>query len=126
MPSRGPQLINVTRLTDTQILAHWKPLSIEIARGFITHFTLSAQPITRLRQNGVISVSVSPSDHHAMLENLDPNQAYIVTVSASTVVGSSSENEMRPVGTFSIPTGMILIYTVKALKSSCICILTHS
>ena len=99
-PEHGPSLINATRLSASQIVVHWNPLSLEKARGFITKYTVTAQPAaSRVRQEGVLSVSVSPNERRAVVVNLNPEKAYMVMVSASTAAGASTENEMTFVET---------------------------
>ena len=38
------------RLTSTQLAVRWKPLSLEEARGFITHYTVTADPASNQRR----------------------------------------------------------------------------
>ena len=100
VPERGPSMINATRLSATQIVVHWQSLGLEDARGFITSYTVTADPVdSRARQ--ARSVTVGPNERRAVIENLDPSKIYHVAVSASTIAGESSENEMRVVHTFS-------------------------
>ena len=96
-PERGPSMINATRITLTQIVVHWRPLGLEHARGFITSYTVRAEPMdSRLRQ--AVSVNVGPNERRAVLDSLNPKQVYVIIVSASTIAGESSENERRVVG----------------------------
>ena len=94
-PERGPTLINATRLSATQIVVHWNPLSLEKARGFITKYTVIAQAVdSHLRQEGAMTMIVDPNEQRAVVVNLNPVKAYVIMVSASTVVGASTENDM--------------------------------
>ena len=65
IPVTGPHNIHVTRFSLSQIIVSWQPLSLEEARGFITKYTVTAEPttVTRRRQEGMLSVPVE----HIML-----------------------------------------------------------
>ena len=96
----GPRDIHVMRLSSSQIIVSWQPLSLEEARGFITKYTVTAEPttLTRRRQEGMLSVSVGHNATRAVLDGLSPFLAYSVSVSASTTVGTSSNNSITIVG----------------------------
>ena len=77
----------------------WSPLSLEEARGFITRYTVTAQPAnTQRRQDRTVTVSVNPSENMTVLEGLDRTLAYWVSVSASTAAGTSTNNSRVFVG----------------------------
>ena len=100
VPVTGPHDIHVMRLSSSQITVSWQPLSLEEARGFITKYTVTAEPttLTRRRQEGTLSVSVEHNATRVVLDGLSPNLAYSVSVSASTTVGTSSNNNITIVG----------------------------
>ena len=83
------------RLTSTQLAVRWKPLSLEEAHGFITHYTVTADPASNQRRQqaeGAFSVTVGPNTTRAVLDGLSSEVIYWVTVSASTAVGTSTNN----------------------------------
>ena len=73
----------------------WEPLSLEEARGFITHYTVTAEPASTQKgrqAGGTLSVTVGANSSIAVLDGLSPVLTYWITVSASTVVGTSTSN----------------------------------
>ena len=83
------------RQISTQLEVKWEPLSLEEARGFITHYTVTAESAntqTRRQAGGTLSVTVGANSTRAVLDGLSPVLTYLITVSASTVVGTSTSN----------------------------------
>ena len=83
------------RLISTQLEVKWEPLSLEEARGFITHYTVTAEPAStqkRRQAEGTLSVTVGANSTRAELDGLSSILTYWITVSASTVVGTSTSN----------------------------------
>ena len=85
------------RLNSTQLEVKWEPLSLEEARGFITHYTVTAEPADthdqkRRQVEGTLSVTVGTNSTSAVLDGLSSVLTYWITVSASTVVGTSTSN----------------------------------
>ena len=81
----------------------WGPLSLEEARGFITKYTVTAQPAnTRQRHEETVTVSVPPSESMTVIEGLDYTLAYWVSVSASTAAGTSTNNSRVLVDLFNM------------------------
>ena len=73
----------------------WEPLTLKEARGFVTGYTVTAVPITeaeRRRHEEEIMTTVDPNTSRVVLNGLDPRLAYWVSVSGSTVVGTSTNN----------------------------------
>ena len=93
VPRFGPSVTNITRLSGSSVSVSWHPLTLEEARGFITEYTVTAQPAnTQRRQEGTLTVSVPPSESMAVVEGLEHTLAYWVSVSASTAAGTSTNN----------------------------------
>ena len=87
----------------------WVPLSLEEARGFITEYTVTAQPAnTQRRQERTVTVSVPPSENMTVVEGLDHTLAYWVSVSASTAAGTSSNNRRTIVEILGIDIACVL------------------
>ena len=101
VPSQGPEITNITRLTDGSIIVMWKLLTLEEARGFITGYTVTVQQadfglVLRQTPN---TVGVSPNDSMATIHGLDPKHAYNITLSAHTSQGeNSSSTLLQPSG----------------------------
>ena len=95
VPVSGPHDVQIMRLTSTQLAVRWEPLSLEEARGFITHYTVTAEPASTLRRRQAqvpLSVTVDPNTTRAVFDGLSSVLTYLVTVSASTAVGTSTNN----------------------------------
>ena len=96
VPVNGPHDVQIMRLSSTQLFVRWSPLSLEEARGFITHYTVTAEPVsttqTRLQTEGVLSVRALPNATSVVLYELSSALTYWITVSANTVVGTSTNN----------------------------------
>ena len=82
------------RLISNQFEVKWEPVSLEEALGFITHYTVTAEPASTQRRQagGTLSVTVGANSTRAVLDGLSPVLTYWITVSASTVVGTSTSN----------------------------------
>ena len=103
VPSQGPEITNITRLTDGSIIVMWKLLTLEEARGFITGYTVTAQQADFglvLRESSM-RVAVSHNTTSAVITGLDPKLAYWVSVSAHTVNGMSGNGSRLMVATTS-------------------------
>ena len=103
VPRYGPRVTNITRLSGGSVAVSWVPLTLEEARGFITEYTVTAQPAnTQRRQERTVTVSVPPSERMAMVEGLEHTLAYWVSVSASTAAGTSTNNSRVYVNQFGL------------------------
>ena len=103
VPVSGPHDVQIMRLTSTQLVVRWEPLSLEEARGFITHYTVTADPASTQRRRqveGAFSVTVGPNTTRAVLDGLSSVLTYWITVSASTAVGTSTSNNRSLVELF--------------------------
>ena len=105
------------RLASTQLSVRWSPLNLEEARGFITHYTVTAEPVsttqTRQQTEGVLSVRVLPNTTSVVMHGLSSALTYWITVSANTVVGTSTNNSKclaNPSGTDCYFKGIIYFF----------------
>ena len=99
-PSSGP-IPNVMRLTDTSVAVSWTLLTLEIARGFVTGYTITAEPDTstnRQRQAMLLTVTAGPNESMKTLQGLEPDLRYWVSVSASTSAGMGTAGMRIQVG----------------------------
>ena len=96
VPSSGPEVTNIARLEDGRSVAvSWQPLTLEEARGFITHYTITAERVdntARQRQVTTLNTTAEPDTKEDVLMELDPNKKYWVSVSASTSAGTSTNS----------------------------------
>ena len=80
------------------MVVSWTPLSYVEARGFISHYTVAYSPQTsggRKRQATSQTVTVPGMDSSTTtIDNLDPDTAYSVQVSATTGGGTSELSVM--------------------------------
>ena len=91
IPNRSPENIIYER-SDTTFSVSWDPLSLIEARGFpiytVTLIPLSLLPNRAIRQandDGIISVTTNETD--IVIEGLDPNVEYSLTVAVGTSSG---------------------------------------
>ena len=91
-PQKSPENVEYVR-SGTDISISWDPLTLFEARGFpvytvtLTPLSLVGSRATRQsNDDGIISVTTNETD--VVIENLDPNEEYSLTV----VVGTSSGN----------------------------------
>ena len=80
-PQKSPENVEYER-SGTIIIISWDPLNLIEARGFPV-YTVT---LTRSNGDGIISVTTNETD--VVIEDLDPNVEYSLTV----VVGTSSGN----------------------------------
>ena len=85
----------------------WVPLTLEEARGFITHYTIIAIPTNEVRKrqdNGTISDNFSSSASSGTLGGLSTGVEYGVIVIGNTVAGAGQQNPAILVPTVTVPT----------------------
>ena len=100
VPQYGPQNITGRWLNRTSIEVSWLALSPVEARGFITNYTVTVQPAKLTSSNRkreetskLLRVTTSSSNETStVISSLDPTLDYIISVSASTKVGESTNN----------------------------------
>ena len=101
VPEYGPQNITGRWLNRTSIEVNWLALSLVEARGFITNYTVTVQPAqltssSRKREetSKLLTVTTSSSNETSIVitSSLDPTVDYVISVSASTKVGESTNN----------------------------------
>ena len=104
----GPVTISdVNRLNGTHMTVTWVPLTLEEARGFITHYTIIAIPTNEVRKrqdNGTISYNFSSSASSGTLGGLSTGVEYDVIVIGNTVAGAGQQNPAILVPTVTTPT----------------------
>ena len=85
----------------TSIEISWLALSLVKARGFVTNYTVTVQPAhltssnrKREETSELLRVTTSSSNETSTVitSSLDPTLDYIISVSASTKVGESTNN----------------------------------
>jgi netrin-G3 ligand len=98
IPMFGPQNISASWINRTAIVIRWKPLTLVEARGFLTRYTITAEPLstssTRKRQEpSELVVMTSPDNSSTLIsDGLIPILDYVIFVSASTRIGESVNN----------------------------------
>ena len=96
-PSIFPKNITTSRISPTEMVVSWIPLTLSEARGFITNYTVfySPQVNRRKRQEpNTMQKTVSGDVNQTTIDDLDPNTAYDVRMSASTEAGASAFSEV--------------------------------
>uniref|UniRef100_A0A1X7U1B7 Deleted in malignant brain tumors 1 protein n=1 Tax=Amphimedon queenslandica TaxID=400682 RepID=A0A1X7U1B7_AMPQE len=84
-PSIGPANVVLTRVSDTSINVTWTPLTLSQARGEITFYQVTYEPVDRA--DSPVSFNVSGSTSSAVLNNLRDTSKYRVSVAAFTEIG---------------------------------------
>ena len=101
VPQYGPQNIRGRWLNRTSIEVSWLALTLLEARGFITNYTVTVQPVQLTSSNRkreetskLLRVTTSSSNETSTVitSSLDPTLDYVISVSASTKVGESTNN----------------------------------
>ena len=101
VPQYGPRNIRGRWLKRASIEVSWLALSLVEARGFITNYTVTVQPAQLTSNNRkreetskLLRVTTSSSNETSIVitRSLDPTLDYIISVSASTKVGESTNN----------------------------------
>ena len=97
IPNRSPENIIYER-SDTTVSVSWDPLSLIEARGFpiytVTLIPFSLLPNRAIRQandDGIISVTTNETD--IVVEGLDPNVEYSLTVAVGTSSGDITTDQ---------------------------------
>ena len=85
----------------TSIEVSWLALSLIEARGFITNYTVTVQPVQLTSSNRkreetskLLRVTTSSSNKTSFVirSSLNPTLNYVISVSASTKIGESTNN----------------------------------
>ena len=101
VPQYGPQNITGRWLNRASIKVSWLALSLIEARGFITNYTVTIQPVELTSSNRkreetskLLRVTTLSSNETSIVirSSLDPTLDYVISVSASTKVGESTNN----------------------------------
>ena len=101
VPEYGPQNITGRWLTRKSIEVNWLALTLVETRGFITNYTVTVQPAQLTSSNRkreetskLLRVTISSSNETSTVitSSLDPTLDYVISVSASTKVGESTNN----------------------------------
>ena len=104
----GPvTILNINRVNGTHVVVTWVRLTLEEARGFITHYTIIAVPIDEVQnkqENGIVSGDFPSSASSGTLGGLSPGVQYGMVVVGNTEAGMGAENSAIFVPTVTTPT----------------------
>ena len=92
VPSTAPSNVNGDRIDGTRMRVSWDPLTLEQARGFITHYTVLYQSSTLMEV-----VTVPGNETTVVIGGLDVTQSYSISVSAGTSVGNGEPSPAQTV-----------------------------
>jgi netrin-G3 ligand len=105
IPMFGPQNISASWINRTAIVIRWKPLTLVEARGFLTRYTITAQPLSTStvrvrigRRQEVETLKLThmalPNDTSIVISSgaLNAKFDYMVIVTSSTKIGESVDN----------------------------------
>ena len=101
VPQYGPRNILGRWLNRTSIEVSWLALTLVETRGFITNYTVTVQPVQLTSSNRkreetskLLRVTTLSSNETSTVirSSLDPTLDYAISVSASTKIGESTNN----------------------------------
>ena len=108
----------LTRVNGVRGVVSWTSLSLTEARGFITNYEISYWTVGSDGLD-ITSVQVPGDETSVVLNGLDPDSEYYITMSASTAVGQS---DISTPLLLSLPTAQqdqgLYVYTVVCLRYS--------
>ena len=116
----SPTNVSVLRLNGTHMNISWSFIPITEARGFIqSYFILYLPNDNRRRQ--ISSVSVPATDSSVVIGGLDPDEAYNVSISASTNAGQGAfSSAMIVSGKIFLSTQHLFkVLSIQSLKVPC-------
>ena len=95
MPPVSPSNIKAERIdSGTRMRVSWDPLTPEQAWGFVTNYTVSYRKKSEERRKRQTLVKIIPgTDSSTIIEDLNPNHEYSVSVRADTKAGSGKPSE---------------------------------
>ena len=101
MPNHGPLVVTASRPQRDCIDVEWHPLSLVQARGFITNYSVTLEPINMFTcTGGIIARDRQPITEHVHNSTsihvcaVSPSTAYTVSVSAATKVGRGPDSKL--------------------------------
>ena len=77
----------------TKISVSWEPLTPEQAWGFVTSYTISYSKEGESQKRQTSEKTVPGTKNSTIIEGLDPNQDYSVSVRADTKAGAGKVSE---------------------------------
>ena len=96
MPPVSPSNIKVERIdSGTKMRVSWDPLTPEQAWGFVTNYTVSyyRKKSEERRKRQTLVKIIPGTDSSTIIEDLNPNYEYSVSVRADTKAGSGKASE---------------------------------
>ena len=94
-PPVSPSNVKVDKIdSGTKISVSWEPLTPEQAWGFVTSYTISYSKEGESRKRQTSEKTVPGNKNSTIIEGLDPNQDYSVSVRADTKAGAGKVSEL--------------------------------
>ena len=95
VPPVSPSNIKVEKFNSgTKIRVSWDPLTPEQAWGFVTNYTVSYKKKSdKSRKRQTLEKIVPGNESSTIIEGLDPNHEYSVSVRAGTNAGNGKVSE---------------------------------
>ena len=89
-----PTIVNISRVSATEIWLNWNQLTLEESRGFLISYTVAYSsteratcPVVGPKTNKTRVTHLGNSQQ--LINNLDPRLEYCVSIAASTAAGTS-------------------------------------
>jgi len=87
VPNISPHDVRISRSSSTTASVLWKKLTIVEARGFITNYTISYQPLSMKREVQTFNKVEKGNKENSLLMGLEENSKYLLRIAASTNEG---------------------------------------
>ena len=98
-----PTIVNINRVSATEIWLNWNQLTLEESRGFPLSYTVPYSGTERTTcpevapENTIIVTHSGNSQLQLVINNLNPRVEYCVAIAASTVAGTSDFSDAQKV-----------------------------
>ena len=93
-PPISPSNIKVDKM-GSKMSVSWDPLTPEQARGFVTSYTIAYAKEGGSRKRQILEKVVPGTENSTVIEGLDPNQDYSVSIRANTKAGGVKVSDQQ-------------------------------
>ena len=97
-----PTIVNINRVSATEIWLNWNQLKLEESRGFPLSYTVAysgteGATCTEVDPKTNTMIVTHSGNSQLVINNLDPRVEYCVAIAASTVAGTSDFSDAQKV-----------------------------
>ena len=91
-PPVSPSNVKVDKM-GSKMSVSWDPLTPEQAWGFVTSYTIAYAKESGSQKRQILEKTVPGTENSTVIEGLDPNQDYSVSIRADTKAGGGKVSE---------------------------------